>query len=308
MSTFLYIIAVVALIFAVWEILVHFGVFESSAGVSKVTEGIKEEKSLQSKRKREKRKLDTYAALTNAFRSLVLSNLEYENHKYVIERLELRSEVLGRNLTPEELKGKYLIFLFIAIFCIPFGFFFKIFWAVGIVFAIIYFGYMSRYNQKVRDEDEIIDTYFIDIYLLMYSKLRMGSKARLQTVVESYIDTLQVSSNIMMKEVMLKFARFFLNNLTMYEDHEAVPHLRERYRSATIVNFCNVATQALQGIDNGDSLLSFKLDLTRRKTEIMKKNAEKLRIRGERSIYLIYIILFIFIAVGWYSKLPTDFF
>ena len=31
MSTFLYIIAVVALVFAVWEIMVHFGVFESSA-------------------------------------------------------------------------------------------------------------------------------------------------------------------------------------------------------------------------------------------------------------------------------------
>lgn len=304
----LYFIAVVATVYAVWNILKYFGVFESSSGVSKVSDEITEEKSLNRKRGREKKKLSVFSALTNAFRGLVMSDVEYDNHKYIIDRLEIKSEILGRMLTPEELKGKFLCVFFLGVFLIIFGFFHAIFWAVSIVCFIVYFMYMPRYRQKVRDEDEIIDTYFIDIYLLMYSKLRLGSKARLQTVVESYIDTLQVSSNLQMKEVMLKFARFFLNNLAMYEDHEAIPHLRDRYRSATIVNFCNVATQALQGIDNGDSLLSFKMELTRRKTDIMKKNAEKLRIRGERSIYLIYGILFIFIIVGWYSKLPTDFF
>ena len=172
----------------------------------------------------------------------------------------------------------------------------------------MYFSSNARLKQKIQDEDEVINMYFIDLYLLMYSKLKQGSKARLQKVVESYIDTLKVSSNVEVQFVMTKFARFFLNNLTMYEDHVAVPKLRERYRSATIVNFCNIAAQALQGIDNGDNLLTLKQELVRRKTDMMKAKAEKLRIQGERSLVLIYVILFIFIGVGWYSKLPTDFF
>lgn len=304
----LYIIATIATIYAVWNILKLFGVFETSVGISKVVNKVKEDANIGRKRKWEKMKLQTYAALTEAFRGLVMTDVDYENHKYVIDRLELRSKVLNRNLTPEEVKGKYLCFVALAIVCFIFGFFNKLFWAVAIMCMAVYFMYFPTLKQEVRDEDEIIDTYFIDLYLLMYSKLRLGSKARLQVVVESYMDTLQVSSNLQMKEVMLKFARFFLNNLTMYEDHEAIPHLRDRYKSATIVNFCNVAAQALQGVDNRDALLSFKIELTRRKTDMMKKRAENLRMWGERSIYLIYIILFIFIAVGWYSKLPTGLF
>ncbi|WP_410068765.1 hypothetical protein [Ruminococcus sp.] len=306
--TFLYFLIFVGTLVAVYLILLYFGVFESSKGVSKANAIADEENKQRKIRNREKNKLATFAALADAFHGIVLPKMAYEKHKDIINRLEIRSEILGRNLTPEELKGKFMLCLFGALICLIFGFFFKLMWAVGAVLLIVYFAYIPYYKQKIQDEDDIIDTYFIDLYLLMYSKLRLGSKARLQTVVESYIDTLQIASDPIMKETMMKFAKFFLNNLTMYEDHEAIPHLRERYHSATIVNFCNVATQALQGIDNGDALLTFKVELTRRKTDIMKKNAEKLRLWGERSIYLIYIILFILIGVGWYSKLPTDFF
>ena len=158
-------------------------------------------------------------------------------------------------------------------------------------------------QRKINDEDEIIDLYFIDLYLLLYSKLRQGSKARLSSVVESYVDTLHTSNNAEMKRVMLGLAEFLLNNLSMYPDHEAVPLLRERYKSATIVNFCNVASQALQGIDNADTLLTFKMALVEKKAQAMRKTAQKLRIKGERSIYLIYVLLFIFIGMSWASKI-----
>jgi hypothetical protein len=49
-----------------------------------------------------------------------------------------------------------------------------------------------------------------------------------------------------------------------------VPKLREKYHSPVIVNFCNVATQSLQGIDNLDSLLTLKMELTRRKAQLME--------------------------------------
>lgn len=303
-----YIVIGLCLLYAVWMVLKSFGVFTSSRGASGLKKDLDTEKTKKKSRKKEIKKLGFYSSLTNMFRGLVMSDNQYQQHKYMIERLEIRSEVLDRMYTPEELRGKYLVWLILAIALIPLGVFLKILWAVSIVLIAVYAIYPSRLRAKISAEDEIIDIYFIDLYLLMYSKLRMGSKARLQKVVESYIDTLQIASNLEMQATMLKFARFFLNNLTMYEDHEAVPKLRDRYRSATIVNFCNVATQALQGIDNRDTLLTLKMELVRRKTDVMKKNSEALRRKGERAIYLIYIILFIFIAVGWYSKLPSGFF
>lgn len=303
-----YIAIILATAVAVWLTLLYFDVFSYSKGSSGLKEDIQKEKKSKNDRKREVKKLGFYSTLTNTFRALILSEGEYQKHKYYIERLEIRSEVLDRMLTPEELRGKWFLYLIIGVALIPLGVFFPLFWAVSIMMFIIFFAYPSRYRSKIQAEDAIIDIYFIDLYLLMYSKLRLGSKARLQKVVESYIDTLQVSGDAEMQRVMLKFSRFFLNNLTIYEDHEAVPKLRERYNSATVVNFCNVATQALQGIDNRDTLLTLKMELVRRKTDVMKKKAASLRAKGERAIYLIYVILFIFIAVGWYSKLPTDFF
>ena len=84
--------------------------------------------------------------------------------------------------------------------------------------------------------------------------------------------------------------------------------LREVYHSATIINFCNVASQALQGIDNFDNLLTFKMQLVERKTNLMRKRQQAILRSGERSIYAIWVILIIFIAVGWYSKLPLGMF
>lgn len=295
-------------VFAVWQILVHFGVFEFSKGQKVVIEDIKIERNLNKKRRFEKRKLNFFASVTEMFRGILLSDFGYTKHQYYIERLNIRSEILDRQLSPEELRGKYAVFLIIGLFCLPLGVFFSIFLLVTGASIIVFVGYGFIYSQKIQDEDEVIDNNFLNLYLLMYSKLRLGSKARLQTVVESYINTLDSVQDQKEKETMLKLAEFLLNNLTLYEDHVAITKLRDRYHSATVINFCNVAAQALQGIDNSDNLLTFKMSLVRRKTKIMEEKALKLCKQGERAIYAIYVILFIFIGVGWYSKLPAGFF
>lgn len=130
----------------------------------------------------------------------------------------------------------------------------------------------------------------------------------MQGTVENYIATLESSKGTVESKVMLKFAKYFLNLLALYEDHVAVPKLREDYRSATIINFCNVATQSLNGVENFDNLITFKMQLVERRTNLMRERQKKILAQGERSIYLIWVILFIFIAVGWYSKLPTGMF
>lgn len=303
-----YVIVVILLIGACWLILQCFGVFEQGIGAKKLASDIKEERNLNRHRKRENKKLGLYALVCNTFRGILLNETQYQNYKFYIDRLEIKSEVLDRLYTPEELRGRNFMFTIGGCLFIPLIFFNPIFAVFTIAGIIVSLSFGFKYKSKIAQEDEIIDTYFNTLFLMMYSKLRMGSKARLQTVVESYVKTLDVASNHKMKEVMLKFSRYFLNNLNLYEDHLAVPKLRERYRSALIVNFCNIASQALQGIDNGDTLLSLKMDLTRREVAKMNKKCNDRVEWGSKAIYLVYGLLFVFIVVGWYSKLPGGFF
>lgn len=300
----LYVILGVCTLFIAYMILKYFGVMEVfGVNIDRSSEVIKKEKSDNKKREREKTRLEIYTQVTNMFRGILLPPSKEADYKYYLGRLKYKSDVLNRSITPEEFVGKKFLLLCLGVVILPLGIFFKPAYILG-VFLILYFFLKPVFMQrKIRDEDEIIDLYFIDLYLLLYSKLRQGSKARLSSVVESYVDTLHTSNNAEMKRVMLGLAEFLLNNLSMYPDHEAVPLLRERYKSATIVNFCNVASQALQGIDNSDTLLTFKMALVEKKAQAMRKTAQKLRIKGERSIYLIYVLLFIFIGMSWASKI-----
>lgn len=300
----LYVILGVCTLFIAYMILKYFGVMEVlGVNIDRSSEVIKKEKSDNKKREREKTRLEIYTQATNMFRGILLPPAKEADYKYYLGRLKYRSEVLNRSITPEEFVGKKFLLLCLGLIILPLGIFFTPAYILGALLVLYFFIKPILMQRKISDEDEIIDLYFIDLYLLLYSKLRQGSKARLSSVVESYVDTLHTSNNAEMKRVMLGLAEFLLNNLSMYPDHEAVPLLRERYKSATIVNFCNVASQALQGIDNADTLLTFKMALVEKKAQAMRKTAQKLRIKGERSIYLIYVLLFIFIGMSWASKI-----
>lgn len=300
----LYVVLIVCTVFIAYMILKYFGVMEVfGVNIERSSDVIKKDKTDAKKREREKTKLEVYTQITNMFRGILLPPAKEADYKYYLGRLKYKSDVLNRSITPEEFVGKQFLLLCLGIIALPIGVFFTPAYVIGGALIIYYIFKPVLMQRKISDEDEIIDLYFIDLYLLLYSKLRQGSKARLSSVVESYVDTLHTSNNAEMKRVMLGLAEFLLNNLSMYPDHEAVPLLRERYKSATIVNFCNVASQALQGIDNADTLLTFKMALVEKKAQAMRKTAQKLRIKGERSIYLIYVLLFIFIGMSWASKI-----
>lgn len=308
MSGFSMMLVIICTIFVVYEILLRYGVFEYMTKPTKVVADVKAERNENRKRKFEKKKLDTYASLTNMFRGLLMSEFTYSQHKFFITRLNIRSDILNRQLTPEEVRGKYALPLFLSLLFIPLALFFPIMIVIPIFFAINFFTYQTRFKLIIQDEDTIIDNYFIDLYLLLYSKLREGSRARLQGTVESYVDILEHQDNSDVRNAMLNFSRYFMNLLSLYEDHVAVPMLKDTYKSATIINFCNVCQQSLQGVNNEDNLLTFKMQLVERKTNLMRLNSERILRNGNRSIFAIWIILFVFIIVGWVSKLPTGFF
>lgn len=302
------IILILATIFAVYNILKLYGVFEFSVRPRKTVNEIEEKRKFNKKRKTETKKLGLYTASVDLFRGIFMTDLTYEKHKYYIQRLELRSVSLDRLLTPEEVRGQRVFPFLISLIFIPLGLFFPAVLLVPLGFLANFLTYQTVYKMKIADEDDIIDNEFINLYLLMYSKLKQGSRARLQGTVENYINTLESSKSTEESKVMLKFSRYFLNLLALYEDHVAVPYLRDIYHSATIINFCNVATQSLNGIENFDNLLTFKMQLTERHTNQMRKRQQEILRKGERSIYAIWVILIIFIAVGWVSKMPTGMF
>lgn len=291
-------------LYIVYMILLLFGVFEVGTHKKKVVVEIVDARKENRKKRIEIIYLMMCSNLVNMFRGILLPANVYHDHKYIIERMELRAKHLNRPLTPEELRGKYALPLFLSLLCIPLSLFKPFFIFIPVACFVLLLSYQTYYKLLIQDEDEIIDNYFIDLYLLLYSKLKQGSRARLQGTVQQYIDTLEGGGNTEVVEAMLKFSKYMLNLLSLYEDHVAIPMLRDVYRSATVINFCNVAAQSLQGIDNFDNLLTFKMQLVDRKTNMMRERQRKILASGERSIYFIWVILFIFIAVGWYSKLP----
>ena len=290
--------------FAVYQILKLFGVFEVTTSSSKAVSELTQSRSNERHRRNEAELLKLYTSLTNAFRGILMNSVTYEKHEYFINRLDIRAKYLNRPLTPEELRGSKIAPFMFSLILIPLALFYPILFVVPIALLAYFFTYDSLLQAQIADEDAIIDDYFIDLYLLMYSKLQQGSRARLQPVLENYIDTIQVNSKDAVGQTMLKLSRYLLNLLSLYEDHVAIPKLREIYHSATIINFCNVAGQALNGIENHDNLLTFRMQLVERKTEVMRKRAKALCRKAEMSIYAIYVILFMFVIVGWYSKLP----
>lgn len=299
---------ILATVFAVYMILKQFGVFEIAKDTQKVASDISSSKKSVKKREFEKSKLVFYTGLVNTFRGLLMSDIQYEKHTYYINRLELRSNILGRLLTPEEVRGSKFAPFACSIVVIPLAIFKPVLFMIPFLAFAYFVTYELKLDAKIRDEDAIIDDYFIELYLMMYSKLKQGSRARLQGTVENYIDTLQSAVSTEVRDTMLKLGKCLLNLLSLYEDHVAVPMLKEIYHSATIINFCNVASQSLNGIENFDNLLTFKMQLVERKTEMMRKRSKAIVRKGEMSIYAIYIILVSFVLIGWYSKLPSGMF
>ena len=301
-------ITVLATVFAVWGILRLYGVLDFKFQISKIKTRREKREQYTRSVSREQQILKTYTFFGTLLKGIFLNEYRRQDLLYYIRRLELRSEPLNRLLTPEEVVGKHVMILFITMIPAPFGFANPIF-LIPLAYGVFQmYSYRFKYISDISEEDKYIEIYFNDLYLLLYSKLRQGSKARLQDTVQGYVETLNHSSSSVETDAMLKLGKTLLNLLTLYDDQVAIVKLRDYYRCATIVNFSNIAAQALSGVDSQDNLLTLRQSLSRKQAENMQKKADKLVKIGEYSIYAIYVVLFEFVLVGLISKLPTGFF
>lgn len=295
--------------FAVIMILRMFGVFERNKSPKRAVQKIEDTKTRRKKIARANKKMQLYALPVKMFRGMLLPPSKEVKFSKYLRRLDIRDNTLNRAYTPEEYVGKQALPMLLSILTIPLAAVVSLFWVIVPIAAIAWYIFQNtRLTLMIADENEILDDNFLDLYLLLYTQLRLGSRGRLRSTLENYLAVLEDSADTTENDVLKRFATYFLNLLQSMEDHEAVVKLRELYNSSTIINFCNVAGQALAGIDNADNLLTFKMQLTERKIKVMRIKQEKMVASGNRAIMLIYIILFIFIGVGWVSKLPLDMF
>lgn len=237
--------------------------------------------------------------------------VEFE-YKYLIERCDVRVKTLNRYIKPIELLGvfrliKFICVLLTALILIVSFSFFSLIPLLGCFCDRLYLG---KLRMKIEVEDEEIEADFPDLYLLLYSRLVKGAHARLEPSIREYVNSLDTMyGNGKSHMAIRKFCSTLCANIDIYGDESmAVRKMRDRYHSPTVVNFCNLATQALSGVNNSDKLLTFKTELSQARLKAMDAYATKLVQKGEKAVYIVYIVLFEFILLSWVSKVDLSLF
>lgn len=163
-------------------------------------------------------------------------------------------------------------------------------------------------SSVIISEDTQIEKEFPDLYLLLYSRLLNGAHTRLAPTLDDYAASLDFMYGDKGCIAMKDFVMTFRNYIEVYgDDCIAIKKLREKYRSSMVVNFCNLAVQALNDVDNSDKLLAFKIELSQKRMEQMTAEAKARVAKGQKMVYLIFVILAEFVILSWLAKLGGSF-
>lgn len=162
----------------------------------------------------------------------------------------------------------------------------------------------TLFQGVIKMQDEELEHDFPDLYLLLYVRLTAGVNGHIASSLSSYISNMNALYAKDQHVVIRQFAQDLRNLIEVYgSETMAISRVRENYRSAMVVNFCNLAIQSLNGVDTKDKLLAFKVELNEKQRELMTREAAARVERGRRSIYAIYFILGEFIVVSWAAKI-----
>lgn len=162
----------------------------------------------------------------------------------------------------------------------------------------------TLFQGVIKLQDEELEHDFPDLYLLLYVRLTAGVNGHIASSLSSYIANMNALYAKDQHTVIRQFAQDLRNLIEIWgSEPMAISKVRENYRSAMVVNFCNLAIQSLNGVDTKDKLLAFKVELNEKQRELMTREAAARVEKGRRSIYAIYLILGEFIVVSWAAKI-----
>lgn len=229
--------------------------------------------------------------------------------KYRIMRLFSDIKHLNRKIKPVELVG---IIRLVSFLLILIGAFFIV-WGkmlVGVILMVICAALAPAlrmlFDMLIDDMDKELEKDFPSLYLLLYTRLLKGVKARLAPTLTDYMRSMDALYSPNEHKQIREFAMEMRNNIEIYSDESlAISELKHKYHSAMILNFINLAVQSLKGVSNRDTLISFKTDLANREEQQMTAEANRRAEKAKFAINAIFIILFEFIIISISSKMPS---
>ncbi len=288
----------------VFRMLYLYNMLGMGRATKKAKVDVDNEKKLQKKKERSVRLFKRVSNVSKTF-GRGLSPYEAEQYQRYIVRLKLKLKLLRRLIKPDELHGLLVVIqlaglsvmlLIFALTLSPFALVFGIF-----LFSTKLFKFYAE--MKISEEDAELQRDFPEFYLVLYNRLLSASRSRLEPTLNAYLITLDSMPG--MEDAAI---RRFITDIKGYidlhgNDLMAIREIRKQYTSDMIVNFCNLAVQALNGVDNKDKLFAFKMELNTRRLDAMTERANKLVLQGSRRVNLIYLILAQFVILSWVAKL-----
>lgn len=229
--------------------------------------------------------------------------------RYAI-RLNLKIKSLDREIKPHELDGLFKFLGIVGVFA-TLGCFLLTRSPFSLGFLLLCFSRkisIAVMTIAIYDEDVELENDFHDFYLMLYSRLLLGTQANLASPLDDYLESITAIYGEKGKErAIYKFASRLRNNISVYvSDSVAIRNLRDLYTSARVVNFIGLVTQSLTGIDNKDKLQSLNIELNNQHINTVTLLSEKAEMKGNVAIKLVYIILFEFVLLSIASKIDLS--
>ena len=157
-------------------------------------------------------------------------------------------------------------------------------------------------NMSIMSSDKALEEDFPDLYLFLCPSLLKGSDCHLSGVLSEFSASFDEAGLVAHKDI-VGLVTCMNKLIDIYgSELEAIRHLRDYYRTPTVVNFVNLAIQALNGVDNTQKLLAYKQELCQRNLAQMEAKGAALVEKGSKVIWLIFIILGQFVVLSWLAK------
>lgn len=238
-----------------------------------------------------------------------VTDADVESWDYIIKRIFPTIKLINRKMTVKEFIGllRAITFIFIVIGAIMLLIGAAGFGVVCIAIALLLKPAIVLITHNIVDaKDASLERDFPSLYLLLYSRLIRGVNARLGPTLLDYTRSMNAIYLPNEHKEIREFVYDFRNLIEVYADETiALNELKKKYHSAMMVNFINLATQAIRGTNNQDSLLAFKMELANREVEQMKAEAAKRADKARSVVNVVFAILFEFIILAVASKMPN---
>lgn len=239
-----------------------------------------------------------------------ISEYKRTKYDYYVVRLDMRVPFLDRYWKPIELVGLHRMITFLSFLLFALGVSKLTFTPLLFFIVPCFIGKIREmiWESKVLAEDTELEEDFPDLFLILNPKLKMGANARIAPTLDEYTTSMDRLYSADEHLAIKKFVRLLRNLIETYSTEvEAIAKIRGYYKAASIVNFCNVAIQAMNGVDNREKLIAFEQELTNKKLALMRKRAEALVNKAQKATYLMYIILAEFVLLTMYTRIGGNF-